>query len=423
VSEPRADVEAERGVLGAILVVGVDALDVLQEAGLQPEHFYMPSHETLYRAAQRLGAKGSAIDYRLLGGALTKEERRTVGDPRTLIEMVETASPVPLLGAHADQLIACSLLRELSSRALRIQQFADAAPLDRSREALELARAELDTVASPQEAESLSSAGELMPGLLDEMESEKPRGVSTGFPDLDYLLGGGMGRGQTLVVGARPSVGKSMLGINLAAAAVRKGVPTLVFSHEMTRSELLQRVLSRETGVPLTRIRTGALNDDDWERVARAYTRIQDWPLFIDDESTMTVADYRSRLRKLRKRARIGLVISDYIQLIKPFDLRVSREQQVAGISAAAKALAKDFDIPVVLLAQLSRQTEQRRDARPVMSDLRESGAIENDADVVALMHQEEDGGMEVNLVKNRQGERGRVELVWNPRIMRAEGK
>lgn len=420
-SVPRQEPGLEAGVLGAVLLVGVDALDALQEAGLKPEHFYMPAHETLYRAMQRLAARGSAIDYQLLGGALTKEERRTVGDPRVMLDMVTEASSVPLLGQHAEQLIAASVLRELSARAIRIGQFAEAAPLDKSREALELARAELDTVEVPEEVESLSSAAELLPGLLDEMESERPRGVPTGFPELDDLLGGGLGRGQTIVIGARPSVGKSMLGVNLARASCRKGVPTVIFSHEMTKSELMQRIVAAETGVPLSRIRSGRLEEQHWDRISRAYNRLNDWPLFIDDESSMTVADYRARLRKLRKRSRIGLVISDYIQLITPFDRRVSREQQVAGISAAGKALSKDFDLPVVLLAQLSRQTEQRKDARPVMSDLRESGAIENDADVVALMHPSPNGGMDVMVVKNRQGERGSVELVWNPRIMRAE--
>lgn len=418
---PRQQLDAERGVLGAVLVAGVDAMDELLQAGLQGRHFYLPAHEALYGAAERLAAQGSAIDYRLLGGALTQQERRTVGDPRAMIELVSAASPVPYLAAHAEQIIAAWTLRELSTRALRIQQFVEAAPLNKSREALELARVELDMVESPQEAESMLSARELLPLLLDEMESQKPRGVSTGFSDLDHLLGGGLGRGQSIVIGARPSVGKSMLGVNLASAAARKGVPTVIFSHEMTRSELMQRIISRETGVPLSRLRAGALTEQDWERVSRAYAKLQDWPLHIDDESSMTVADYRARLRKLRKVSRVGLVIADYIQLIKPAQREPSREREVASISAASKALAKDFDIPMVLLAQLSRQTEQRKDARPVMADLRESGAIENDADVVALMHQLEDGMMELNVVKNRQGERGLVELVWNPRIMRAE--
>lgn len=421
---PRQDLDLERGVLGAVLMQGVDALDELQEAGLRPEHFYQPAHEVLYRAAQRLGGRGSAIDYRLLGGALTPEERRAVGDPRVMIEMISAASPLPYLQQHAEQIVACAMLRDISASATRIHQLAEIAPLDQSRAVLEMARAQLDTVEAPEEAESLAAAPDLLSPLIDEMESEQPRGVSTGFPELDDLLGGGLGRGQSIVIGARPSVGKSMLGINLATAAARKQVPTLMFSHEMTRSELMQRIVSRETGVPLSRIRAGQrlMQEEDWERVARFSQRIHEWPLFIDDQSTMTVADYRARLRKMQKRSRIALVISDYVQLVTPFDRRVSREQQVAGISAASKALAKDFDLPMVLLAQLSRATEQRRDARPVMSDLRESGAIENDADVVMLMHaQEDDGEMEVNVVKNRQGERGMVRLNWNPRIMRAE--
>lgn len=418
---PRSADSAERAVLGEVLLNGVDQLDVLQEAGLRPEHFYHPAHEVLFRAMQRLASRGSQIDARLLAGTLSPEEKRAVGDPRIMVALVTEGSGSHMLEGHAQQIIDAAILRQLAARAVRISQLVETAPMDRSREVLEMARAELDQVEVPQEDESLAVARDILVPLLDDMESEKPRGVSTGFSDLDYLLGGGLGKGQTIVIGARPSVGKSMLGVNLAAAAARKGIPTVLFSHEMTKDELMQRVVARETGVWLSKIRTGRLNEQDWDRISRAFGAIQQWPLYVDDESTMTIADYRARLRKIRKRSRVGLVISDYIQLIKPFDHRVSREQQVAGISAAAKALAKDFDIPMVLLAQLSRQTEQRKDARPVMSDLRESGAIENDADVVALMHQLQDGAMEVNLVKNRQGERGYVELAWNPRIMRAE--
>jgi replicative DNA helicase len=227
-----------------------------------------------------------------------------------------------------------------------------------------------------------------------------------------------MGPGHTIVVGARPSVGKSMLGCNLAMAACRRGVPTALFSHEMTSHELMQRMISCEAGVPLTNIRLGSLNEGHWEAVARATERIRQWPLVIDDEASMTIADYRARLRKLTRRRKAGLVISDYVQLVRPLDPRLPREQQVSQTSAGAKALAKDFGLPVVILAQLSRATESRKDAIPILSDLRESGSLENDADTVLLMHRT-DNGMEIHVAKNRHGQTGVAYVDWQPAIMR----
>lgn len=337
-----------------------------------------------------------------------------------LAEILSDASMSPAyIEPHSQAIIDAYSLRALGEAGRKILQIVDTAPLSQSREALERARSAIDAVEVPEEAESISTAGELVPRLLDSMQDGTPRGVSTGLGDLDRLLGGGLGRGQTIVVGARPSVGKSMLGCNLAASASKAGVPTVVFSHEMTKEELMQRLVARETGVELTRIRSGRLSEEDWERIARASSQIAEWPLLIDDASAMTVADYRARLRKLARRRRPGLVISDYLQLIKPEDPRLPREQQVSGISASSKALAKDFRLPFVLLAQLSRATEHRRNSRPQLSDLRESGAIENDADVVALMYQKDPTEMEIDIAKNRQGERGTVELYWHPRTMR----
>lgn len=418
---PRQDLDAERSVLGAILLAGVGAYDAAREAGLRAEHFYDMRHEVIFRASGRLAARSEPIDATTLGRSLTGDEKRTIGDPRVLLDLVTNASlSVDRVTWHAASIVDAACLRQLAEAGIRISQFAATAPLDQRRDALERSRVALDAVEIPEEVESLQSAAELLPAVLDGMEHVGPRGVSTGIPGLDELLGGGLGRGQTVVIGARPSVGKSMLGVNLAAAAASAGVATMVFSHEMTRTELMQRFISRESGVPLTRVRSGKLVEEDWNRIGRATGRIDGWPLFIDDESGMTVADYRARIRKAqRRRRKPALVVSDYLQLVKPADRAISREQQVAQISGDCKALSKDFDLPLVMLAQLSRAAEQRRDSRPVLSDLRESGAIENDADVVALLHQEDDNEMELNVAKNRHGERGQVMLSWLPQVMR----
>lgn len=420
--QPRQDQEAERAVVGAVLMGGAPALDKARGVGLRAEHFYVPMHEMLWGVMEGLAAAGRPIDRASIVATLTADQKRMVGTPHIFADLLTEASMKPMVEVHAEIVVDSFSLRRLAEAGIRIGQLAQAAPLDRSREALERARAALDAVEVPEENKTIASAGEMLPGLIDEIEDGKPRGISTGIGDLDRLLGGGLGRGQSIVVGARPSVGKTMLGCHLARTAAKQGVPTIFFSHEMTRSELMQRLLSAETGVHLTRIRGGMLEEDDWERIARAQAQIMDWPLLIDDQSSATVADYRSRLRALARGRRPRLLVSDYLQLVKPDDPRIPRQEQVSGISASIKALAKDFELPAVVLAQLSRATEQRRNSRPILSDLRESGAIENDADIVMLMHQREAGKMDVEVAKHRQGERGMTELYWHPRNMRCGG-
>jgi len=412
--------DAERQTIGLILIGGVEALDLVREQGLRPAHFYEPRYEAVMHACERLAAEGRVLDPTTLRAALLPAEKRAIGHPNALLDMVTgvTAS-IGHLGYYATMVTDAWTLRQIVDAGLRISQLGASAPLDRRREALERARAMLDGIDVTEERESLAAVEDLLPEVLDTMEDGKPRGVSTGIAELDEVFGGGMGPGQSIIVGARPSIGKSMLGCNLAAVAASAGVPTIIFSHEMTRHELTQRLLARESGVPLSRIRNGQVAEGDWERVARATARISSWPLLIDDESSMTVADYRARLRKITRRRRVGLVVSDYLQLIKPMDGRIPRQEQVTQTSAGIKALAKDYEVPVLTLAQLSRATEQRRDSRPILSDLRESGSIENDADIVMLMHQTEDEEMELNVAKNRQGERRIMRLSWLPAIMR----
>ncbi len=420
-ADPRQDRQAERQVLGAVLMGGVDVWDAVQATGIKAEHFYEPRHEALWRACARLAARGEALDATALLSSLSAEERRAVGHPNYVAEIITEAHGRPGSEVWAARSITdAAVLRALQQASVQIGQWADVAPLDARREAIERARGVLDQVELPEERESISSAEDLLPEVLDAMETPGQRGIATGLVELDDCLGGGFSQGQTIIFGARPSVGKTMLGCNLVAAACRREVPTMIFSHEMTKQELMQRFLALESGVRLSWIRSGQLGEDEWSKIARATDRISRWPLLIDDESTMTVADYRARLRKATRRRKVGLVVADYLQLIKPFDQRVPREQQVAGISSASKALSKDFKVPMVLLAQLSRATEQRKDSRPVLSDLRESGSIENDADVVVLMHQEEEGRMWLDVAKNRQGERDRFEINWWPMVMRA---
>jgi replicative DNA helicase len=417
---PRQDREAEKAVLGAVLIGGVGALDRCRQQGLRGEHFYEPRHELLWNTAARLAAQGVAVDHMTLMAALGDREQKQVAD--LLPSLPGAAAYIGNLEWHARSIADAYALRALAEAGHEISRLAQIAPLDKKREALERARGELDKVEVPEERESAATLAALVPEVLDEVESGTRRGLTTGFPELDDMLSGGPAPGQSVVIGARPSVGKTMLGCNLLRTACLSGEQSVMFSLEMTRHELTQRFLSLESGVPLSRIRMGSLRDEDWEQVAKSTAVLQEWPLVIDDEASMTVPDMRSRLRKITRTGhRVRLVCVDYVQLVRPVDMRVPREQQVAGISAGIKRLAKDFACPVVVLAQLSRASQSRRGAKPVLSDLRESGALENDADIVVLMHHPKpDADMELLVAKNRQGERGSVEVVWKPKVMRA---
>lgn len=419
---PPTDRGAELAVLGAAFLYGVDAMDRATGAGLRRGMFYWPAHMELWDVFGDLVRRRQPIDQVTVGGALTAAQRRIIPQ-EMLTELVTAASPLPAVESHAEAVRSAALLRQVIEAGTRIVQVASSAPLDRGRDALELARAALDSVESLEEERGETPVSETLEEVLDRIEAREVPGVSTGYVELDEKLGGGPEPGQVMVVAARPSVGKSMLGVNLVRNACLGGVRTAVWSLEMTRQELMQRFLSLQGGVPLARIRSGDVGEAEWGRLAKATAEIGSWPLSLNDASETSVADIRAGLRRMQRRSgKPGLVIVDYLQLLRPADTRIPRQEQVGAITWAAKAISKDFACPVVLLAQLNRQTEQRRNAKPVLSDLRESGAIENDADLVVLMHQETlgDGVMQLDVAKNRQGERGLVELEWDAARMLA---
>jgi replicative DNA helicase len=234
-----------------------------------------------------------------------------------------------------------------------------------------------------------------MPGALDEIEAIGSRGgvmtgVPTGFVDLDTLTNG-LHPGQMVVIAARPAIGKSTLALDLArAAAIKHRLATVMFSLEMSRNEITMRLLSAEARVPLQAMRTGQLGEDDWTRLARRMSEVVDAPLFIDDSPNMSMMEIRAKCRRLKQRHDLRMVIVDYLQLMTSPRRVENRQQEVSEMSRSLKLLAKEVDVPVVAISQLNRGPEQRNDKRPLLSDLRESGSIEQDSDVVILLHRED---------------------------------
>ena len=390
---PPQDLEAEQSVLGGMLL-SKDAIADVVEA-LRGGDFYKPAHQTIYEAILDLYGRGEPADAITLSAELTKrgELGRVGGAPylHTLISSVPTAANA---GYYARIVCERAILRRLVEAGTRITQmgYADTGEVD---EVVDRAQAEIYAVTEQRTSEDYAPLSEIMEGTLDEIEAIGSRGgtmvgVPTGFTDLDNLTNG-LHPGQLVVVAARPGLGKSTLALDFArSASIKSGLTSVIFSLEMTRNEITMRLLSAEARVGLHHMRTGSLGDDDWTKLARKMSEVASAPLFIDDSPNMTMMEIRAKCRRLKQRHDLKLVVVDYLQLMSSGKRVESRQQEVAEFSRALKLLAKELELPVVALSQLNRGPEQRTDKKPMLSDLRESGSIEQDSDMVILLHRED---------------------------------
>jgi replicative DNA helicase len=384
---PPQDLEAEQSVLGGMLL-SKDAIADVVEA-LRGGDFYKPAHQTIYEAILDLYGRGEPADAITLSGELG----RVGGAPylHTLISSVPTAANA---GYYARIVSERAILRRLVEAGTRITQmgYADTGEVD---EVVDRAQAEIYAVTERRTSEDYAPLAEIMEGTLDEIEAIGSRGgtmvgVPTGFTDLDGLTNG-LHPGQLVVVAARPGLGKSTLALDFArSASIKSGLTSVIFSLEMTRNEITMRLLSAEARVGLHHMRTGSLGDDDWTKLARKMSEVASAPLFIDDSPNMTMMEIRAKCRRLKQRHDLKLVVVDYLQLMSSGKRVESRQQEVAEFSRALKLLAKELEVPVVALSQLNRGPEQRTDKKPMLSDLRESGSIERDSDMVILLHRED---------------------------------
>src|SRR5690606_29878778 len=310
----------------------------------------------------------------------------------TLTAVVPTAANA---GYYAKIVREQAILRRLIEAGTRIVSYGYGGTGEDVDDLVDRAQAELFKVTERRTSEDYLPLSEIMPGALDEIEAISSRngqlvGVPTGFQDLDALTNG-LHPGQMIVIAARPAIGKSTLGLDFArSAAIKHGLTTVIFSLEMSRNEITMRLLSAEARVPLHTMRSGMMSDEDWTRMARRMGEVADAPLFIDDSPNMSMMEIRAKCRRLKQRHDLRFVIVDYLQLMSSPKRTESRQQEVSEISRALKLLAKELEVPVIAISQLNRGPEQRTDKRPQISDLRESGSIEQDADVVILLHRED---------------------------------
>ena len=422
---PPCDLEAEESLLGAMLLT-VDAIVAAVEI-VTTSDFYKPAHGHVFDAVCGLYERGEPADPVTVADELRRHDLlEIVGGPGTLIALQAATPATGNAGRYARIIEELALLRRMIGVGAEIAELGYAVPEDVTA-AVDRAETLLFNVAERRVTDSTRTIDELMHGTLDRLEAlyergQEVTGVPTGFIDLDRQLGG-LQPSNLIVLGARPGHGKTSFALNLATtAAVEARRPVLFFSLEMSAQEINGRLLCAEARVDSTRMRSGKLLDSDWPKLAAAMGRLQGTPLHIDDNPMVTVMDIRAKARRLRAQlGDLGLVVVDYIQLMTGRTTAETRQIQVSEISRGLKLLARELDCPVLALSQLSRNLEQRADKRPMLSDLRESGALEQDSDVVLFLYRDEmyhddspDRGLaETIIAKHRGGATGVCRLAW----------
>ena len=427
---PPQNLDAEESVLGAMML-SPGAIGAVSEV-LSAGDFYRESHAKIYRAALQLYGRGEPVDAITLVDEL--EQRGELEDIGGRVRIHELAALVP---AAANDAHYARIVRETATLRGLIRAGSEIARLgiDREGEAVELVdRAEqiVFDLAQARVTSEFSHIDELLKETFDRLmklyeEGAEVTGVPSGFRDVDRLTSG-FQPGNLIILAARPSMGKSGLALNMAAnLGVRHGAPVALFTLEMSKAEVTQRLMCSEAKVESQRLRTGKLAQEDWSRLTSACDKLAKAPIYIDDSGSTTMMEIRSKSRRLKMREpELGLVIVDYLQLMTTETRSENRVQEVSEISRNLKRLARDLDVPVLALSQLSRAVEQRHDKRPILSDLRESGSIEQDADLVFLIYRDEyynpddtdsQGIAEVHLAKHRNGPTDLVKLSFLKRF------
>lgn len=390
--QPPQDVAAEQSVLGGMMLSKDAIADVLEK--LRPHDFCRPNHQSVYEAILDLYGRGEPADAVTVAAELDRrgQLRRVGGAPylHTLISTVPTAANA---GYYAGIVAEKALLRRLVEAGTRVVQYgyAGAEGADVA-EVVDRAQAEVYDVTDRRMSEDYVPLEELLQPTMDEIDAIASaggisKGVPTGFTDLDEITNG-LHPGQMIIVAARPGVGKSTLGLDfMRSCSIKHQLPSVIFSLEMSKTEIVMRLLSAEAKIKLGDMRSGRMSDDDWTRLARRMSEISEAPLYIDDSPNLTMMEIRAKARRLNQKAGLKLVVVDYLQLMTSGKKHESRQQEVSEFSRNLKLLAKELEVPVIAISQLNRGPEQRTDKRPQVSDLRESGSLEQDADMVILLH------------------------------------
>ena len=422
---PPHDIEAEQAVIGSMLTDKDSVISALEV--LKPEDFYREDNKVIFEAILNLYNRADPIDiitlkaelvslgkFEQIGGieylAVLPEKVPTTANVEKYIRIVEEKSMMRTLIRTANELITLGY-----------------DGTDDVEDIMDIAEKKIFNIMQKRNQKGYSSMKDILVDTFTQLEELYNRkqhitGVPTGFSDLDYKTAG-LHNSDLILVAARPAMGKSAFALNIATnAALRGNVPVAIFSLEMSKEQMANRILCSEAMVDSNKVRTGRVEDEDWAKLAMASGELSEAGIFIDDTPGISVMEIRAKCRKLKLEKNIGLVVIDYLQLVQGSSKKVgSREQEISEISRSLKILAKEINVPVIALSQLSRAPEQRPDHRPMLSDLRESGAIEQDADIVMFLYRddyyneesEKKNIAEVIIAKHRAGSTGTVELLW----------
>ncbi|HVL24890.1 MAG TPA: replicative DNA helicase [Thermomicrobiales bacterium] len=426
---PPHNIEAEQSVLGSLLI---DRDAIIKVASyLRPEDFYISANGTIYRAVLDLYNKREPTDFVTLSDEL---ERREVLDEiggvsyiSSLLNTVPTAVHIEYYGRIVER---HATLRRLIDAGTEIVGIGFQDKVD-TEDALDAAERALFEVSQNRQTKDFQSIADVLDRYFDQIDYLQQNrgdvvGVPTGYTDLDQLTGG-LQRSDLLILAARPSMGKTAFALGLAyGAAVQHGRSVGIFSLEMSADQLVQRLLATETGVDSHRLRLGMIDDSEWDRISRAFGRLSEAKIYIDDAANASIMDVRSKARRLQAERGLDLLIVDYLQLMSGRRSE-NRVQEISEISRGLKGLARELNVPVIALSQLSRAVETRSDHRPMLSDLRESGSIEQDADIVMFIYRDEKydensdkkGIAEIIIAKHRNGPVGSINLRFFDRTAR----
>ena len=422
---PPSNIEAEESLIGAMLLtqeaIGT-ALEICSSAD-----FYSPRLARIFEAILSLDERGDPADSVTVADELNRRGMLDeIGGPATLSSLVSTTPAMANVERYARIVEEHSLLRKLIFAANKISDIGYSVPEDVDR-ALDEAEALVFAIAERHSTDTIKSIQRLLDESMGRLENiiqshQQITGVPTGYSDLDRILLG-LQPSSLVIVGARPAMGKTSFALGMLANAAKAGTASLFFSLEMSHHELTQRILSSESRVDSSNMRTGRITPADMANLHRAIGRLSSVPMFIDDNPNLTVNDIRAKARRLKASSNIGLVIIDYLQLMSGRRGAENRQVEISEISRGLKILARELQIPVVALSQLSRNLEMRQDKRPVLADLRESGSLEQDADVVIFIYRDEiynpdtsdAGTAEIHISKHRNGPTGKVTLSFLP--------
>ncbi|OGX06532.1 MAG: replicative DNA helicase [Omnitrophica WOR_2 bacterium GWA2_47_8] len=429
---PPQNLEAERSVLGAMLIDN-DAIGMAAEA-LDPSWFYEDAHQKIYMTILELYNNHKNVDLITLCDQLkSKNQLESVGGVTYLSELIDLVPTSANINHYANIVKEKGILRKLIKNATMIVNESYEFKGDIN-EVVDVAERLIFEIADIDQRRQAIHIKELVKNSIETIDrlyqrKEHVTGLATGFYELDRMTSG-FQNSDLIILAGRPSMGKSALAISMAEyAAIEMKKPVAVFSLEMSKEQLVQRMLCSQARVDAHKVRSGFLSPSDWPKLTAAAGKLSAAPIFIDDSPGISAIELRSKARRLKSNFDVQLIILDYLQLMRSSYKTDSRQQEISDISRSLKALARELNVPILGLSQLSRAVESRQDHRPQLSDLRESGAIEQDADLVMLLMREEyympteenKGIAEVNIAKQRNGPVGTVKLVFVKEFMRFE--